>query len=154
MIYELRTYTFNPGKLPAYADEVPFVSRTLQEPAVRGPDGVVAPFAPHREQEAGADRAKFRVVLGVTVRLRLDAAVEGRLAEMAESDGGDVEIDGGRHVVANRHVHGQALERVLLADVPPGIHQMPGHRSVLLLVFGRLLVTRCWGQPTSEQHQD
>ena len=124
---------------PADADEIPLVAGTLAEAAFRRPDGVEAALAPHREEEAGADGAEFLVLLRVAVRLGLDAAVERGLAQVAEADGGDVEVDRRGHVGADRHVHGQALERRVLADVPPVIHQMPGHRGVLLLVLGLVL---------------
>ncbi len=117
-------------------------------PAVGWPDGVQAPLAPRRKQKPGADGAQPLVRLGVAVRLGLDAAAEGGLAQVAEADGGDVEVDRGRDVVAYGHVDAQAFERRFLAKVPPGIHQVPGHRGVLRLVLR--LVRAGYGRPAEE----
>lgn len=128
-----------PGVGAAGADEVPLVPRTLEEAAFGGADGVDAALAPHREEEAGADPAELRVVARVAVAPGLDPAVERRAAQVAQPDRGDVEADRRRDVLADRHVHAQALERDRLPRIPPGIDQVPGHRGVCLRGAGGIV---------------
>src|SRR5205085_9742376 len=134
----------------SHAHEVPLMPRTLAEAAQRRTDGVEVALAPHREQVTGAEPANVRVLPGMAVRLRLDSAVERRLAELPEADRGDVQVGRGRYVVADGHVDAVALERHVLAEVPPDVHQMPRHPGIVFLASGRNFLPK---RRTATEHE-
>ena len=77
------------------------------------------------EQDEDVLAAARMRVGAVTIRLGLDAAIEGDLVEMPQTNGRNVKAHPGVHIVTQGEIHLVTLKLSVLAKVPPVIDQMP-----------------------------